>query len=689
MTASIDRFRRVVLLAALCLVAAYLSGSGRADPAGSTISPGAQQQIIAAAIRAVTPALVKIDVVDVEYEAGQERKAEASGSGVIIRPEGYVITNHHVAGNAKRIICTLASKDEIEAELVATDPLSDIAIVKLRPKQSTTFPVAKFGDSSVLKPGDRVLAMGSPLAFSQSVTMGIVANNRLVMPRDLWYYRITLEGEDVGSLVSWIAHDASIYPGNSGGPLVNVNGEIVGINELKIGLGAAIPSNLAKSVAAQLIEKGEVVRSWLGLEVQPLPRERSPQRGVLVSGAVPGSPAEKAGFRSGDILIRLAGQDINVRFREEMVGFNQLVFGLPVGSDVEAIVLRGSETVTLHARTEKREKAKPREHELKRWGICARDLSLMAVKEMALASREGALITSVSPGGPADGAQPSITERDVIVAVGEAPVKSYDDLAKITQQLTANATAPVPVLVTFVRGGGRYLTVVKVGIRELEDPGREVRKAWLPVETQVLTRDIAKQLGVAERTGARITEVYPDSTAAKAGLKVGDIIVAVNGTGVTAAEAQDVEVLPAMIRQLRIGGTAELTVLRDGKEVPLSVELSASPALPREMKRYRDENFEFTARDITFFDRVDQHWAADQAGALVQDVNEGGWAALGNLIPGDLIVAVDGAPVAGVEALEATMKGVAQKRADSVMLQVKRGIHNAFIELRPAWKDSQ
>jgi serine protease Do len=676
-------------LAVICLAATGLSAAARTEPAATTISPGAQQQIITAAIRAVSPALVKIDVVDVEYEGGRERKAEASGSGAIISPEGYVITNHHVAGNAKRIICTLSNKDEIEAELVGTDPLSDIAVIKLKPKTATTFPVATFGDSSLLRPGDRVLAMGSPLAFSQSVTMGIVANARLVMPRDLWYYRVTLEGEDVGSAVTWLAHDASIYPGNSGGPLVNAKGEVVGINELKMGLSAAIPSNLAKTVAAQLIQKGEVVRSWLGLEVQPRPLLQPSPRGVLVAGAIPGSPADKAGFRPGDMLVRLAGQDVNVRFREEMVAFNQLVFGLPVGSDVEAVVVRGGETKTLHARTEKREKARPREHELKRWGICARDLSLMAVKEMALENREGVVVTSVSPGGPADAAQPSVAERDVIVRVGDTPITNYDDLAKVTQQLTANATAPVPTLVAFVRRGGRYLTVVKLGIRELEDPGREVRKAWLPVETQVLTRDIAKQLGVPDRTGARVIEIYPDSAAAKAGLKVGDIIVAVNGTRVAAAEAHDVEVLPAMIRQLRIGSTAALTVLRDGKEVPVAVELSASPALPREMKRYRDENFEFTARDITFFDRVDQHWAADQTGALVQDVNEGGWAAVGNLAPGDLIVAVDGGAVAGVEALEAAMKGIAQRRAQSVMLQVRRGIHNVFVELRPAWKDSQ
>jgi serine protease Do len=676
------------LLAALAVVLA--GGAAIAAESGSSgLSPGAQQQIVAAAIRAVKPALVKIDVVKAEYEGGREAKLEASGSGAIITPEGHVITNHHVAGDAKRLVCTLADHSEIEADLVGSDPLSDIAVIKLKPKKPTVFPAAAFGDSSALKTGDRVLAMGSPLSFSQSVTMGIVANTQLVMPRDSWYYRIRIEGVDVGSIVRWIAHDAAIYPGNSGGPLVDLSGHIVGINELKIGLSAAIPSNLAKEVAAQLIATGEVARSWIGLEVQPQPLRIPPQRGVLVAGTIPGSPAEKAGFLPGDVLTRFAGQDINVQFREELVGFNQLVFNLPIGSETEAVVMRGGSPVTLRVRTERREKARPKEQEIKRWGMCARDLSEMAVKEMRLDTREGVLVTSVRAGGPCGEAKPPIGERDVIVRVQDTPVRNVADLVQATDRITAGAAAPVPALVSFIRGGGRYLTVVKVGIKELEDPGREVRKAWLPIASQVLTRDIAKQLGAPDRTGVRVTQVYPNSTAEKAGLQVGDVIVGLNGEPVPADEPQDVEVLPAMVRQLRIGSTAELTVLRDGQQVSVGVELAPSPPVAREMKRYRNDDFEFSARDITFFDRVDQRWTPDQAGALVQEVNEGGWAALGNLASGDLIVAVDGSPVTDVVSLEALMNGVAQKRADSVMLQVKRGIHHVFVQMRPVWSPTK
>src|SRR5262249_34536679 len=147
-------------------------------------------------------------------------------------------------------------------------------------------PVAPFGDSDRLKVGDRVLAMGSPRALSQSVTMGIVSNREMTLPRTT-FGSFRLDGEEVGSLVKWIGHDAQIFPGNSGGPLVNLDGQIVGINDISAGLGGAIPGNLAREIADQLIQYGEVKRSWLGLAVQPLLKSSKLDRGVLVSGVLP------------------------------------------------------------------------------------------------------------------------------------------------------------------------------------------------------------------------------------------------------------------------------------------------------------------------------------------------------------------------------------------------------------------
>ena len=164
------------------------------------------------------------------------------------------------------MFCTLWNREEVEADLIGTDPLTDISIIKLRPEKAMHFQPASFGDSSKLRVGDYVLAMGSPMALSQSVTLGIISNTEMVMPR-FWGTRgsFRLDGEDVGALVRWIGHDAAIYGGNSGGPLVNLEGDIVGINEISYGLSGAIPGNLAKSVADQLIAHGKVARSWVGL----------------------------------------------------------------------------------------------------------------------------------------------------------------------------------------------------------------------------------------------------------------------------------------------------------------------------------------------------------------------------------------------------------------------------------------
>lgn len=637
------------------------------------------------AIAKVKPALVRIAVVWTEYAEGREQKYEASGSGAIITDEGHVITNHHVAGHASRIFCTLATKEVIEADLVGTDPLGDIAVLRLKAESGRIFPTAEFGDSSQVRVGDHVLAMGSPLSLSQSVTSGIVSNTELIMPSRRWG-TLTLDGEDVGSLVRWIGHDAEIFPGNSGGPLVNIRGQIVGINEISIGLGGAIPGNLARDISRQIIARGSVKRAWIGLEVQPQLRSTTDHRGVLVQGAIADSPAANAGFLPGDLLIRLAGEEINVRFEEQVPLLNLLVSSLPIGAPSEAVVIRGGEEKTLAVSPIERERVDPKEVEIKEWGITARNISFVKSRELMRDTTDGVLVTSVRPGGPTGDAKPAVREGDILTMVGVTPLKDVQQLKELTAKIVEGQTDPVPTLVEYERKNSRLMTAVSVGIKEPPAPGKEVTKAWLPVNTQVITREIAKQLNKPDLKGFRITQVYPGTVAETAGLKVGDLIYAVDGEPLEAANTpDDDEELSVLIRQYKIGTSAEFSILRDGNEMKIALELPAAPQVEREMKEYADVQFEFTARDITFLDKVKEKWSLDKKGVLVTKVESGGWASVGGMNVDDLIISVDGVLTPDIPALEARMKEVAQKRPGSVVFFVERGIHRAFVEIEPKW----
>ncbi|HMP82625.1 MAG TPA: PDZ domain-containing protein [Verrucomicrobiota bacterium] len=633
------------------------------------------------------PALVRIRVVWTEFYEGREIKMQAVGSGAIITKEGHLVTNHHVAGHAVRMFCTLWDRDEIEAELVGTDPLTDISVLKLKPSSPREFVPAEFGDSSQLRVGDSVLAMGSPMALSQSVTLGIISNIEMIMPKLFGpYAKFKLDGEDVGSLVKWIGHDAPIYGGNSGGPLVNLKGEIIGINEISFGLGGAIPGNLARSVAEQIIAMGRVTRSWLGINVQPLFKHTTGKSGVLISDVVEDSPAGKAGLKSGDILLKLGGAHTDVRFDEQMPEFMQLASNLSIGKDVEAVVKRGDQELTLRLTPIERGEIHPKQQELKQWGLTARNISFLAAMEMKRETTNGVLVTSVRPGGPAGETKPPLAARDVIVEINSTPVNSIQDLLEITHKLTDGQTDPVPAIVTFERKADRYLAVVKIGIQELKDPGLEVTKSWLPIEAQVISREIARQLDKPTLKGFYITRVYADSTASGAGLKSGDFIIAVDGEKLTASGQEHADELSSLIRHYDVGSMVDLTVLRDETELKIPVETSRSPRLQREMKKYRNEEFEFTARDVSFFDTASQQWSSSQRGALVEEVRSGSWAELGSLYSGDLILQVNGQTIENVETLRHTMEQLAEKKQDVVLMKVLRGIRAVFLEFEPDWK---
>jgi serine protease Do len=306
---------------------------------------------------------------------------------------------------------------------------------------------------------------------------------------------------------------------------------------------------------------------------------------------------------------------------------------------------------------------------------------LWSAKELRRTNDDGVRVRDVRPGGSAAEAKPPLDDDDVIVEIDRAPVRGLDDLSSAIQKIVKGKSEPVPTLVGFERAGEKLLTVVNLGGSTLDDPGREATKAWLPIGTQVLTPELADLLGAQGRSGFRVTKLLSESS--DAGLKIGDIIVAINGDPLHASQPSEADLLAATIRQYKIGSEVELTVLRDRQEKKLQVKLASSPRLPREMKKYDDETFEFRVRDVSPVDR--ERTGLTEPGVLVESVAEGGWAALAHLAEGDLILAIDGEKVSDVAAVQQKMARIEAARPPAIVLSVRRGIRTFFVEMQTAW----
>jgi len=642
---------------------------------------------IEAAVQAVYPALVRIHVVSEEGGAGRMQKERASGSGTIISPEGYILTNHHVAGRATRITVRLADRQELRATLVGTDPLADLAVLKIDRKDlrnpDAPLPVAKFGDSAALEVGDTVLAMGSPAGLSQSVTQGIVANTEMIAPGG----SMRLDGESVGELVRWIGHDAVIFPGNSGGPLVNLSGEIVGVNEVGIGsLGGAIPSNLARKISDELIARGKVERSWVGLSAQPLLKSMDAKAGILVGGVISGSPAEKSGLTAGDIITRCNGTEIAAsRAPEDIPVFNRILLEASVGSEIAMDGIRDGKPMTWKLTSSVREPAEPREKELLSWGITARDLTELNAKELLRADNKAVLVQSVRPGGAAAAAKPSVNPGDLILEVNGKPTPNLAELTRVSNEITEGKTEPVPSLISYERDGKNYLTVVKIGPEPDDDKPGLVKKAWIGIDTQVISSELANALAITGMKGVRVTQVHPDSNAEKAGLKTGDLLLKLDGTVIPASRPEESDIFSALIRQYKIGTEVALSVRRGTEVLDIKVPLEASPEGMSELASHDSETLEFSTRDLGQSDRVSEKLPADFKGVLVTAITPAGWAALGGLGTGDILVSVDGKPVDSVEALKPILADLEKNRRSPVVMFVRRGITTRYIELEPTW----
>ena len=385
---------------------------------------------------------------------GEAPREHGLGSGVIVSPDGYILTNNHVVKDATEILVAMADGRQFPAKVIGTDPKTDVALIKIK---ADKLPALTFADSSETAVGDVVLAVGNPFGLSQTVTEGIVS------AKD----RVTGEGDE-----DFIQTDAAINPGNSGGALVDTEGRLVGINAEILsrtggnqGIGFAIPSNLCQWVMTSLVKNGHVERGFLGVSLQNLTPALAQNfkldriNGALVADVSPGSPAEKAGFKSGDVIREYNGQAVKDRTQLKL----QVAQTTP-GTKVPVAVVREGKTETLDVTVRnlpneaKLSKAaasdKADGHKEALAGVAVADLDHNVRSQVNVPEHvQGAVITEVSPNSPA--AEAGLQEGDVITEINHQPIRNAQDAVSATENPSTSET----LVKIWSHGSSHYLTV--------------------------------------------------------------------------------------------------------------------------------------------------------------------------------------------------------------------------------------
>ena len=383
----------------------------------------------------------------------REQKVQSLGSGVIVDPNGYIITNNHVVDHAEEVRVLLGDKREFKGKVIGTDPKTDLAVVKIDAKNLPTVPWA---DSAQLQVGEYVLAVGNPFGLNQTVTMGIVS-------------AVGRANVGIADYEDFIQTDAAINPGNSGGALVNTRGELIGINTAifsqsggYMGIGFAVPSEMAKPVMESLIKTGKVVRGWLGVSIQEMTPKLAEQfglkesKGVLVSDVLPKSPAEQAGIKRGDILLEIDGKPIEgaAQLRnivtEAPVGKTLRIKRFSDGKESEVAVTIGEQPKEI-ARRGETEKAPPTALS----GMQVQNLTPEIAAALGLPKDEqGVVIDRVEPGSLADEA--GLQRGDVIVEINRQPIKDANDYNRAVSGLKRDEAA---LLLVNRRGATLFVTL--------------------------------------------------------------------------------------------------------------------------------------------------------------------------------------------------------------------------------------
>ena len=393
-----------------------------------------------------------------EFGTPQERKSAALGSGFIIDEKGIVVTNNHVIQDAEDIVIRVNGDKEFKAKVIGSDPLSDIAILQLDTEEK--FVPVRFGNSDKARIGDWVIAIGNPFGLGGTVTSGIIsARNRSI---------------GLSRYEDYIQTDASINSGNSGGPLFDMNGDVIGINTAilgrsgSIGIGFSIPSNSAKLVIDQLIEFGETKRGWLGVRIQDVTKEIADvekldkPRGALVASVAENSPSEKGGIKSGDIILEFDGQEIG-----EMRQLPAIVAKTKVGKKVKVKIWRNKKEITksiILGRLETSEDFKvseknspPKEIEIKKLKISVRELTKDDIKSRSLPNQtSGLVITKILKDSPLLN---SIESNSIILEAQKKKIRNIKDLVNIIDQIYNSNQKTVLLVIYNSQNQKRYVGI--------------------------------------------------------------------------------------------------------------------------------------------------------------------------------------------------------------------------------------
>ncbi len=386
-------------------------------------------------------------------------KEQNLGSGVLVSPDGYIITNNHVVEKADEIKVTLYNQQNYKGKIIGTDPKTDLAVIKI---PAENLPAIKWGDSDALMVGEFVLAFGNPYGLGHTVTMGIVS-------------ALGRANVGIADYEDFIQTDAAINPGNSGGPLVNIAGELIGINTAIFsrtggyqGIGFAIPSNMARSVMTQLIRKGKVTRGWLGVTIQNLTTELAGEfgleksAGALVTDIFRGSPAEEAHLKRGDIILEVDGREIR-----NVGALRNIVAQSKVGSRIKLKVLRDGKSlllnVTIAEFPQDIASLAPDEEDVSQGeedmlaGFRVMELTREIAKQLGLSKNEkGVVIVNVEPYSAAEDA--GLRKGDVIQEINKKRVRGLDDFNRIVPGIKKGDTA----LLFINRGGNKLYVTLKI-----------------------------------------------------------------------------------------------------------------------------------------------------------------------------------------------------------------------------------